>query len=55
MIVNDSSTVGTLIRVEEGPKVLASPPRAKMAQTNFLFTVADYTLDGYKWRHRGDF
>ena len=36
----------TLIRAEEGPKVLASPPRAKMAQTNFLFAVVDNTLDG---------
>ena len=48
-------TDGTLIRAEEGPKVLASPPTAYMAQANFSVAVADYTLGGYNWRHRGDF
>ena len=48
-------TDGTLIRAEEGPKVLASPPRAYMAQGFFSFAIAVYTLGGYNWRHRGDF
>ena len=48
-------TDGTLIRAEEGPKVLASPPTAYMVQANFQFAVAEYTLGGYNWRHRGDF
>ena len=48
-------TDGTLIRAEEGPIVLASPPTAGMAQTNFSFAVAEYTLGEYNWRHRGDF
>ena len=49
------STDGTLIRAEEGPKVLASPPRAYMAQAFFSLAMAVYTLGGYNWRHRGDF
>ena len=48
-------TDGTLIRAEEGPKVLASPPTAYMAQAIYLVAMADYTLGGYNWRHRGDF
>ena len=48
-------TDGTLIRAEEGPKVLASPPRAYMAQTFFSLAMAVYTLGGHNWRHRGDF
>ena len=48
-------TDGTLIRAEEGPKVLASPPRAYMAQAFFSLDMAVYTLGGYNWRHRGDF
>ena len=49
------STDGTLIRAEEGPKVLASPPTAYMAQVIYFVAMADYTLGGYNWRHRGDF
>ena len=48
-------TDGTLIRAEEGPKVLASPPTAFMAQAIYLVAVADYTLGEYNWRHCGDF
>ena len=48
-------TAGTLIRAEEGPKVLASPPTAYVAQANFSLAVAEYILGGYKWRHRGNF
>ena len=48
-------TDGTLIRAEEGPKVLASPPTAYMAQAIYLVAMADYTLGGYNWRHHGDF
>ena len=36
----------TLIRAEEGPKVLAPPPTAYMAQANFSRVVAEYTLNG---------
>ena len=49
------STDGTLIRAEEGPKVLASPPTAYIAQANLSFALAECTLGGYNWRHRGDF
>ena len=45
----------TLIRAEEGSKVLASPPTAYVAQANFSLAVAEYILGGYKWRHRGNF
>ena len=48
-------TDGTLIRAEEGPKVLASPPTAHMAQAFFSLAMAVYTLGGYDWRHRGVF
>ena len=48
-------TDGTLIRAEEGPKVLASPPTAQMAQAFLSLAVAISTLGGYNWRHRGDF
>ena len=37
----------TLIRAEEGPKVLAPPPTAYMAQANFSLAVAEYTFGGY--------
>ena len=50
-----SITDGTLIRAEEGPKVLASPPTAYMAQTFFSLAMAVYSLGGHNWRHRGDF
>ena len=53
--VRFNTTDGTLIRAQEGPKVLASPPRAYMAQAFFSLAMAVYTLDGYNWRHRGDF
>ena len=46
---------GTLIRAEEGPKVLASPPTAYIAQANSSLAVVEYTLGGYNWRHRSDF
>ena len=49
------TTDGTLIRAEEGPKVLASPPTAYIAQAMFLVAVADYTMGGYNLRHCGDF
>ena len=49
------STDGTLIRAEEGPKVLASPPTAYMAQAFFSLAMAIHTLGGHNWRHRGDF
>ena len=45
----------TLIGAEEGPKVLAPPPTAHMAQAFLSLAVAIYTLGGYNWRHRGDF
>ena len=48
-------TDGTLIRAEEGPNVLASPPTAQMSQAFLSLAVAIYTLGGYNWRHRGDF
>ena len=48
-------TDGTLLRAEEGPKVLASPPTAQMAQAFLSLAVAIYTLGEYNWRHRGDF
>ena len=53
--VNFWCTDGTLIRAEEGPKVLASPPTVYMAQVFFSFAMAVYTLNGYNWRHRSDF
>ena len=49
------TTDGTLIRAEEGPKVLASPPTAYMAQANFALAVAEFTLGQDNWRHRGNF
>ena len=49
------STNGTLIRVEEGPKVLASPPTDYIDQVFFSFVLAVYTLGGYDWRDSGDF
>ena len=49
------TTDGTLIRSEEGPKGLAAPPTAHMAQVIFSLPVAVDTLGGYNWRHRGDF
>ena len=49
------TTDGTLIRAEEGPNVLASPPTAQMAQAFLSLAVAIYTLGEYNWRHRGDF
>ena len=48
-------TEGTLIRAEEGPKALASPLTAYTVQVNFSLAVAEYTLGGYNWRHRGNF
>ena len=50
-----ANTDRTLIRGEEGPKCLAAPPTAYIAQTIFSFPVAVDTLGGYNWRHRGDF
>ena len=50
-----SNTDGTQIRSEEGPKVLAAPPTAYMAQAIFSLPVAVDTLGGYNWRHRGVF
>ena len=41
------STDGTLIRAEEEPKVLASPPTAFMAEANISLAVAEYTSDEY--------
>ena len=55
MFFEKAITDRTLIRAEEGPKVLASPPTAYMAQAIYLVAMADYTLGGYNWRHRGDF
>ena len=54
-LVSTRTTVGTLIRAEEGPKVLAAPPTAYMAQAIFSLPVAIDTLGGYNWRHRGVF
>ena len=48
-------TDGTLIRAEEGPKVLASPPTAQMTQAFLSLAPALYTLGEYNWRHHGDF
>ena len=39
----------------EGPKGLAAPPTAHMAQVIFSLPVAVDTIGGYNWRHRGDF
>ena len=44
MVTSTPFTDGTLIRAEEGPKVLASPPTAYMAQAIYLVAIADYTL-----------
>ena len=49
------TTDRTLIRSEEGPKGLAAPPTANMAQVIFSLPVAVDTLGGYNWRHHGDF
>ena len=55
-VVFDSMiTDGTLIRAEEGPKVLHAPPTAHMVQSIPTLAVAVDTLGEYKWRHRGDF
>ena len=48
-------TDGTLIRAEEGPKVLHAPLTAHMVQSIPTLAVAVDTLGEYKWRHRGDF
>ena len=48
-------TDGTLIRAEEGPKVLHAPPTAHMVQSIPTLAVAVDTLGEYKWRHHGDF
>ena len=45
-IYDANITDGTLIRAEEGPKVLASPPTAQMAQAFLSLAVAIYTLGG---------
>ena len=56
MIFSELTTTDrTLIRSEEGPKGLAAPPTAHMAQVIFSLPVAVDTLGGYNWRHRGDF
>ena len=44
----------TLIRSEEGPKGLAAPPTAYMAQAILSLSVVVDTLGGYNWRHHGD-
>ena len=49
------NTERTIIRGEEGPKGLAAPPTAYMAEAIFSFPVAVETLSGYNWRHRGVF
>ena len=49
------TTDGTLIRAEEGPKVLHAPPTAHMVQSISSLVTAVDTLGGYNWRHRGDF
>ena len=49
------TTDRTLIRAEEGPKVLHAPPTAHMVQSIPTLAVAVDTLGEYKWRHRGDF
>ena len=46
MVSNVETTDGTLIRAEEGPKVLASPT-AYIAQVLFSLAVVAYTLGGY--------
>ena len=38
-----------------GVKLWATVPTAYMAQAIYLVAMADYTLGGYNWRHRGDF
>ena len=48
------NTDRTLIRSEEGPKGLAAPLTAYMAQTILSFPVVVDTLGGYNWRHHGD-
>ena len=54
-VMNVVTTDWTLIRAEEGPKVLTSPPTAHMAQAFFTLAMAVYTLNGYDWRHHGVF
>ena len=49
------TTDRTLIRAEEGPKVLHAPPTAHMVQSIPTLAVAVDTLGEYKWRHHGDF
>ena len=49
------TTDGTLIRAEEGPKVLHAPPTAHMVQSIPTLAVAVDALGEYKWRHHGDF
>ena len=51
LFVAESTTDRTLIRAEEGPKVLAPPPTAYMAQANFSLAAA---LGGYNRRHCGN-
>ena len=48
-------TDGTLIRAEEGPKVLHAPPTAHMVPSISTLAVAVNTIGGYNWRHCGDF
>ena len=50
-----SNTDGTLIRAEEGPKVLHAPPTAHIVQSIPILAVAVDTLGEYIWRHSGDF
>ena len=55
LFTNDYYTERPNIRNEEGPKVLAPPPTAHMAQPIFSLGVAVGTLDKFEWRLHGDF
>ena len=54
-MLDQQCTDRTLIRSEEGPKGLAAPSTAHMAQVIFSLPVAVDTIGGYNWRHHGDF
>ena len=49
------TTDRTLVRAEEGPKVLHAPLTAHMVQSIFTLEVAVDNIGGYNWRHHGDF
>ena len=49
------TTDRTLIRAEEGPKMLHAPLTAHMVQSISTLAMAVDNIVGYNWRHHGNF